>query len=44
MSSVKAYTKFYKHIQSLLEGGEKVRIIVQDEDWIEKLNTHNLNA
>ncbi len=37
MNSVKAYTRFYKRIQALLEGGEKVRIKVYDENWITQL-------
>ena len=44
LSSVKAYTRFYKHIQALLQGGEEVRIIILDEDWLEKLEINNLNS
>lgn len=44
MYSVKAYTRFYKRIQALLEGGEKVRIVIYDENWLEKFNAHNLNT
>ncbi|RZS93293.1 DUF5675 family protein [Aquimarina brevivitae] len=44
LSSVKAYTKFYKHIKALLEVGEPVRLVIYDEDWIEQLHLNNLKV
>ena len=35
--SRKAYLKFYNHISSLLKNGEKVRIVIHDEDWLKKI-------
>jgi len=37
VSSEIAYVGFYKKIQALLESGEKVRIIIHDEDWLQRI-------
>ena len=44
LKSVRAFTKIYKRLQALLEGGENVRIVIYDEDWIENLNTEPVNT
>lgn len=38
-SSRKAYLRFYKHISSLLENGDNVRILIKDEGWIKNLKS-----
>ena len=37
VSSEKAYFNFYQKVKTLLEKGEKVRIIIHDEDWLQKI-------
>jgi len=37
VSSEKAYISFYQKIRKRLEQGEKVRIIIHDEDWLQKI-------
>jgi len=44
LNSVKAYTRFYKRMQALLEGGERIQIKVYDENWVSQLNRkHTVN-
>ena len=37
ISSEKAYIGFYQKVRKLLEQGENVRIIIHDEDWLQKI-------
>ncbi|GJM64650.1 hypothetical protein PEDI_52020 [Persicobacter diffluens] len=35
--STRAFERFYKRIEALIEGGEKIRICISNEDWVKFL-------
>lgn len=40
--STQAYERFYRLLKDLLESGEKVRIVIHDENWFKKINLQNI--
>lgn len=42
MYSTRAYERLYKRMKELIGAGEKVRIVIHDENWFEKINLQNI--
>lgn len=41
VESTNAYKRFYMRMSDLLASGEKLRIVIKDENWFKKSNLHN---
>jgi len=40
--STQAYKRFYLRIKDLIDSGEKIRIVIHDENWFKKINLQNI--
>jgi hypothetical protein len=40
--STQAFERFYKKMKSLLDTGEKIRIVIHNENWFPKINLQNM--
>ena len=40
--SMQAFQRFYKRMKDLLDNGEKIRIVIHDENWFQKINIQNI--
>lgn len=42
VESANAYKRFYLRMKDLIESGEKLRIVIHDENWFKKVNLHTI--
>lgn len=42
VESAHAYKRLYLRMKDLIESGEKIRIVIHDENWFKKVNLHNI--